>query len=170
MNEEKILDYILKNINTPNPQILKNFGANEELINYCMYTPQNTNINLIKTNYSFEEESAEVLFESELNFVLNPLGASAFLGSSDVKNNIFDKLSDNDNIRITINNHSITGTISSKESSDGYSTTKYSNLIDTSYCDRVQVTWDHYGQSKSASLEINIQDTAGTYNVKIEKL
>ena len=42
----------------------------------------------VKVTAPNEGESAEVLFESELNFVLNPAGASAFLGSSDVKNNM----------------------------------------------------------------------------------
>lgn len=42
-----LLEYIKKNFATPNVEILRNLGASEALIDYLVYTPNNTNLNIV---------------------------------------------------------------------------------------------------------------------------
>lgn len=44
-------EYIRRNYKTPNPKILSDLGASEELITYLRYTPGNTNFN-VSDSYS----------------------------------------------------------------------------------------------------------------------
>ncbi len=45
----ELLDYIRKNYKTPNVAVLKTLGATNELIKYLINTPNNTNMNIVKS-------------------------------------------------------------------------------------------------------------------------
>lgn len=54
-----LLEYIKMSMTRPNRAVLKGLGASEELIEYLMKSPQNTNINVVKTLLAAEEPTPE---------------------------------------------------------------------------------------------------------------
>lgn len=54
-----LLEYIKMSMTRPNRAVLKGLGANEELIEYLMESPHNTNINVVKTLLTAEEPTPE---------------------------------------------------------------------------------------------------------------
>lgn len=54
-----LLEYIKISMVRPNRAVLKGLGANEELIEYLMKSPWNTNINVVKTLLATEEPTPE---------------------------------------------------------------------------------------------------------------
>ena len=53
-------NYIKQSYKTPNRQILQSLGASEELIDYLMYTPNNTNFNMLG---SFNQQISPIIFD-----------------------------------------------------------------------------------------------------------
>ena len=56
-----LLDYIKCNYKTPNANILKNLGAESQLIKYLIETPWNTNFNIVKKWTSKESQSGRTV-------------------------------------------------------------------------------------------------------------
>lgn len=54
-----LLEYIEMSMTRPNRAVLKGLGASEELITYLMESPQNTNLNVVKTLLVAEEPTPE---------------------------------------------------------------------------------------------------------------
>ena len=61
-------EYIRQSYKRPNRKVLETLGASEDLIEYLMETPGNTNWNVIKQMTSSEEISLTVVFDEDVSF------------------------------------------------------------------------------------------------------
>ena len=53
-------EYIKQNQLNPNPILLSQFGASQELIDYLLYTPENTNLNMVDSIAANKSNNAVV--------------------------------------------------------------------------------------------------------------
>lgn len=60
----ELFDYVKQSYKTPNPQILKDLGADSKLIEYLRYTPENTNLNVIRAYGGDGGEGGKIAFDA----------------------------------------------------------------------------------------------------------